>query len=391
MQFILCNNCDTSVPDTANFCNECGHTLKCKECKTLLNKGDKFCGECGADVKAKTTNNNAPNTLSFRRKGDEISYDVSLSDEVGKEGIKSLVESIAQSNIPQTLDISSLEVERKALSNIAPPISVKDVPNTDNQSIPEQSTEDVDTSVQVEIKYPHIDDLLHKRKYTEMEWVLVFAFIESGYGEHTFTKEQVKEAYLGKRKNDSRVKNFAGNWSGIHKTYLDTASDGVFRIEFEKHQIVSDFVLGKVNGILKGVYENSKPSAAKKVTKEKAENTNAAKSFKTSRQITLEEFDVVKNDSRPSLQELFDKFKPNSNKDIFGFIAYYICSLNKSENFTAGNIDFAYRILKLTRKNNLIQVVNNEKSRTQWFDGVDSGVWKLTRLGTVQLEEMFPL
>lgn len=392
MQSIVCNNCGTSVPNAANFCTECGNTLKCKECKTLFNKGDRFCGECGAEVKAKNSGNAAPNTFSFHRKGDEISYDVGLSNEVGKEGIKSLIESIAQSNLPPTIDINSVEIERRRLINHTSPSNIEGAPEVENPSYKEPAAQQVDINPeQAEIKYPHIDDLLHKRKYTEMEWILVFAFIESGYGQRTFTKEQVREAYLGKRKNPSRVNNFSGNWSGVHKVYLDTASDGVFRIDFEKHKTVSDFVLGKVNGILKGVYENSKPSATKKGNNEKLENTAAAKPAKSSKQITLEDFDVVKNPARPSLQELFDKFKPSGNKDVFGFIAYYICSLNKSEHFTAGNIDFAYRILKLPRKNHLIQLVNNVKNETQWFDGVDSGVWKLTRLSTVQLEQMFPL
>ncbi len=93
----------------------------------------------------------------------------------------------------------------------------------------------------------------------------------------------------------------------IHKTYLDTASDGVFRIEYEKHQLVSDFVLGKVNGIIKGVYENSRPKAAKKGTKENADSATAPKPAKSSKQITLEDFNVVKTDTKPSLQEIFEK------------------------------------------------------------------------------------
>jgi len=392
MQFIVCNNCGTSVPDTANFCGECGNTLKCKECKAPLNKGDKFCRECGAEVKARTPSNSTPNTFSFHRKGDEIRYDVGLSNEVGKEGIKSLIESIAQTNIPRTIDIQTIEEDRKRLANNSGPVNAENIPPLEKPTPQKPDSERTDASSEhTETIYPHIDDLLHKRKYSEMEWILVFAFIESGYGQHTFTKEQVRNAYLGKRKNKSRVNNFSGNWNGLHKTYLDTASDGVFRIEFEKHQLVSDFVLGKVNGIIKGAYENSKPSAAKKGTKEKSESATPSKPSKSSKQIALEDFDVIKNTTKPSLQEIYEKIRPSSNKDVFGLIAYYICSFNKAENFTAGNIDYAYRILKLTRKNHLVQLINNVKNETQWFEGTNSGVWKLTRLGEVELEAMFRL
>ncbi len=77
---------------------------------------------------------------------------------------------------------------------------------------------------------------------------------------------------------------------------------------------------------------------------------------------------------KPTLNLLYKKyskkFRPSINKDVFGLVAYYICSLNKAENFTAGNLDYAYRILKLTRKNHLVQLVNNVKNETQWFENV---------------------
>lgn len=388
MSSIVCINCGHSVPDK-NFCNECGATLKCRECKSPLNKDDKFCGECGTAINSLQASNIAPNTFDFYKKGDEISYKVGLSNEVGKEGIKSLIESIAQSNMTTTIDIPATEIETRKIEG-SPPVKNIQTPTGENTNSNSGGANDVATvekTGETSVTYPHIDDLLHRRKYTEMEWILVFAFIESGFGEHTFTKEKVKDAYLGKRKNDSRVKNFSGNWTGLQKTFFETASEGIFRIDFEKHQSVSDFVLGKVNGIIKGAYENKTPSE-KKVVKEKVEVNTKSKSSKN---ITPEDFDTLKNNTKPSLQELYDKFKPSLNKDIFGLIAYYVCSINGSEQFSAGNIDYAYRILKLPRKNHLIQLVNNVKNETQWFEGVESGIWKLNRLGNVQLEEMFRL
>lgn len=385
MQSITCHKCGTSVASLSNFCTECGNSLKCRECKTYLKNGDKFCAECGTEINYKDTNNKGHNTFSFYKKGDEVSYDVSLSDEVGKEGIKSLVESIAQSNTPRTIDIRAVEDDRRIFLDQVPKVNSDDFTNSDTESTSEENNIYSDTS---DDQYPHIDDLLRKRNCSEMEWILLFAFIESDYGQTTFTKEQVRDAYLDKRKNESRAKNFSNNWNGIHKSYLSTASEGIFRFEFEKQKIVSDFALGKTNGILKGAYEKSKSSSVKKEPNEKSNNT-PIKSSKTSKQISLQEFDILKNAEKPSLQEMYNNFKPNSNKKIFGLIAYYICELNNSENFTAGNIDYAYRILKIPRKNNLIQLVNNEKNRTQWFEGIEAGVWTLNRLGRVQLEEMF--
>ena len=376
------------MSDSSKFCNQCGIRLKCKKCDSLLNKNDKFCGECGAEV-VETKTTQAPNTVSFHKKGDEIKYEVGLSNEVGKEGIKSLIESITQTSYHPIIDLP--------LNNEVKGIDIKTSEQEDEDTktpfVASGSKEEIiaeQAGDNSEINYPHIDDLLFKRKYTEIEWILVFAFYEGKYGEATFTYELVRNAYLGKRKNNSRVKNFSQNWNGLRKTYFDTVSEGVFKIEYDKLQMVSDFIKGNAQGIIKGVYEGSKSSHSSKV-KEKPEGATSGKGQRTVKQISTEDFDVVGNSEKPSLKDVYEKFKPENNKEIFGMIAYYICVLNNEERFSAGNIDFAYRLLKINRKNNLIQLVNNVKNETRWFDGIESGVWKLTRLGTVELESLYQI
>ncbi|WP_184548360.1 zinc ribbon domain-containing protein [Mucilaginibacter sp. FT3.2] len=392
MELLVCNNCESSVLNSSNFCNQCGGRLKCKECKSALEKGAKFCGECGTEINAVVASNGQPNTFHYYKKGDEIRCDVGLSNEVGKEGLKSLIENITQNSYPHTFDVSPINNGANQIEHQLPIEEAKNL-ESKNEVSEEKSFVNLNSVNQDKklIKYLHIDDLLHKRKLSEMEWILIFAFYEGGYGAKTFTYDQVRSAYLNKRKNDSRNRNFSGNWTGLRKTFFDTASEGVFRIEFDKVDIVSDFVLGTASGIIKGAYENSKSPTSKKVTKEKPATATVVKASKSSKQIVLEDFDVVKSEKKPSLQEVFDKFKPSSNKDVFGLIAYYICELSKTETFTAGNIDYAYRILKLTRKNSLVQLINNVKNETQWFEGIESGKWKLSRLGSVALEEMFRL
>ena len=51
---IKCNNCGAMLPDTVNFCTECGtkieRELKCSNCGALLAENAKFCMECGTKV-----------------------------------------------------------------------------------------------------------------------------------------------------------------------------------------------------------------------------------------------------------------------------------------------------------------------------------------------------
>lgn len=387
MSSIICNSCQTPSAIGAKFCFECGSTLNCKKCHSPLVKGAKFCAECGEDLRKSATSTNQANTLSYHKKGDEVRCDVSVSDEVGKEGFKTLVQSLAQGGNPQHYVLTTSDKDNEdivyKLENESTKVQNKKEPETIEVSSQHPTTAEIKTH----INYPHIDDLLRRKKFTEMEWLLIFAFYESGNGINSFTKEQIKDAYLNKRKNESRVKNFSGNWNGLRKIFFNTVSEDVFTIEYAKLNQVSDLIEGKIQNITAGAYENKKSPRDKKVKNEKTDSTS--KPSVPAKQIAFEEFDVIKNDIKPSLQDFYAQHKPNNNKLIFGMIAFYITTYNKSEFFTAGNIDYAYKILKITRKNNLIQLINNTKNETLWFEGISSGSWKLNRFGEVELEKLF--
>lgn len=390
MNAIICNSCQTPSIVGAKFCLECGNMLNCKKCHTPLVKGSKFCIECGEGVKKSAVNSNQPNTLSYHKKGDEVRCDVSVSDEVGKEGFKTLIQSLAQGGNPQHYVLTSSD---KISEDIAYKLNEESTSDQNNIALAIKEETNQPTFIQPDDKsqnnYPHIDDLLRRKKFTEMEWILVFAFYESGNGINSFTREQIRGAYLNKRRNESRVKNFTGNWNGLRKIFFDTVSEDVFTIEYEKLNLVSDLIEGKAQNITSGAYENRNANKENKVKKEKADTVSKSNPAKSTKQIISEEFDIIKNDARPSLQDLYAQYKPQNNKLIFGMIAFYICIYNKTNSFTAGNVDYAYRILKIPRKNNLIQLINNVKNESQWFEGIGAGIWKLNRFGEVELEKLF--
>ncbi|MCO6148965.1 zinc ribbon domain-containing protein [Flavobacterium sp. NRK1] len=387
MKEINCFKCSTSILSTATFCHECGNKVKC-QCGTFIVEGAKFCSECGMNLSVNLNESGLNrNTLSYRRKGDDIVCEVNVSDEVGKQGFQTLIQSITapqsyQLSIPQN-DVKDIDYQidddsknfDKYQGGVTEPLASK----SKNQQ---------DTAITT---YPHIEDILSKRSnLSEMEWVLIFCFYQSNYGKDTLDKEEVKSAYFSKRKSVSRSKNFSTNWNGVKKAFLTTISEGVYRIEFDKLEEVSDFVLGKKSGLFKGAYEGSKTKKKNNdVEKKSTGKSKSLRSVKSTKQIQLEEVDVIKTSSKPSLHDFYISKQPKSNREIFGLVAYYICVYNKQESFTVGNVDYVYRILKLGRKNNLIQQINNVKNETQWFEGQGSGIWKLTRLGEVELEKLF--
>ncbi|OJV52813.1 MAG: hypothetical protein BGO31_03385 [Bacteroidetes bacterium 43-16] len=385
METINCFNCHHPVDLNAKFCKDCGQRLKCKECQSLLASDSKFCGECGTAVIDKNHPGSVNiNSIHFKRTGNDVEYAVNLSDEVGKEGIKAIVESITSSSTGRMIaPTNGNNIENANFITLEPNNS--DSVSVEEEVAPKVEVSHSDLKSSEKPEYPHINDLLRKRdKCTEPEWVLIFAFYESNFGNDTFTIEKVRDAYYEKRKNESRRKNFHKNFNICHSNFFAVVNETNFKFEYSKLDIVSDFILGtRVNLFSKGSKPNIKSAAKSSSNKEKTTTSKAAKD------IASEEFDIFHDKNKPSLEDFYNKHQPNSNRDIFGLLSYYICVYNKTETFTAGNIDYAYRVLKLDRKNSLIQIVNNVKNDTLWFDGLTSGVWKLTRKGKVDLEAMF--
>ncbi len=69
-------------------------------------------------------------------------------------------------------------------------------------------------------------------------------------------------------------------------------------------------------------------------------------------------------------------------------VGYYITSILKLEEFSEGNIEYAYKALGSTnRPAHLHQIIINQKNTKHWFEEGSSGdKWKLSRLGEIYVE-----
>ena len=118
---IKCNNCGTMLPDTVNFCTECGTKLDkvevttstCSNCGAELREDANFCVECGTPVKSnvqseKPETNNYPvgienNEPELEAPQADIETDT-VSDNVTEEEAKTDV----IERIPENLDFKSI-------------------------------------------------------------------------------------------------------------------------------------------------------------------------------------------------------------------------------------------------------------------------------------------
>ena len=178
---------------------------------------------------------------------------------------------------------------------------------------------------------------------------------------------------------------------------------GVLPFEYEGPYELLDAIVEKISNInlsinLEGLSQKKK----NKVTPSKRNDGNNKKQNDSkknppkkaqSAKISAEKFDIYGNDDGvPKLKEFFDSKQPGaSNAEKIVVIGYYITELMGEEKFTDGQIEFAFKMLKLKRPTHLRQIITNAKNDKDWFDKIEDSLdWQLTRGGEIFVSDDLP-
>ncbi|WP_241287584.1 zinc ribbon domain-containing protein [Chryseobacterium indologenes] len=379
---ITCFSCDSILDQGYRFCPSCGTNIKCKNCDTLLIKDAKFCFSCGTSIfeENKTTvNNENANTIKFKETKDERSYEVSFTNETASQ-----VTSVVAGMIPNGSNIFKEAVIKNDLLgyNTINDIQQQNEESQKNKiyetSVVVNSDEISGNTVDIEIGnndiYPHINDLARKYDYfSEKDWILIYAFYLSDFGNKQFTREEVFNKYKVERKTSVRIKNFARSWNDLFKENFSTVK--------ENDLILTKQGLINARGLMNNQTRNVK---AKKNTKSNTANQN--KSTKTTKQssVKIEEFDIYE---KGGLQSFIEKFNATSTKEYILCIGYFITKILEKESFSDGNVDYAFKVLKLpNRPNALRQIIINIKNNEMWIENAEEKNWKINRTGEIEYE-----
>ncbi len=130
----------------------------------------------------------------------------------------------------------------------------------------------------------------------------------------------------------------------------------------------------------------------KKIEDVKTSKASKKKSKRKPEDIVPEEFDLNVKGKIPSLKDFLEKKKTKSTADCIAVIAYYITKLKKIKNsFTEGNIEYAYRVLKIKKRPKFLrQIIINKKNEDFWFELTESGEWKVKRNCEIYVEQNLP-
>jgi len=190
----------------------------------------------------------------------------------------------------------------------------------------------------------------------------------------------------------------------IHKQFFSNAvKDGLLRSDKSGHfslTISGESKLAEISastGSSKPKQKARRAGSQKKGAPDSATNDGTPQPHNRPKakaiNIEIEKFDAHSAENKPSLEDFFkEKSLGASSGEKLAIIAYYITKHNGAESFSEGNIDYAYRLLKLkNRPKHLRQILINNKNNNDLFDFNSSGDrWVLTRTGLITVEDRLP-
>lgn len=139
--------------------------------------------------------------------------------------------------------------------------------------------------------------------------------------------------------------------------------------------------------------ESPKAPAPKKAPTKKSTTTKARSGKKSAPKVSMERFDIHGEGNVPSLEAYIEEKKPGTgNGNIIAVIGHYITEKLNEDSFSEGQIEYAYKMLKIKRPNHLRQIMINEKNKRDLFEpnAEDNTKWHLTRAGEIFVSDMLP-
>ncbi len=137
------------------------------------------------------------------------------------------------------------------------------------------------------------------------------------------------------------------------------------------------------------ISKREKTSFEEKLIKKKEKiNSNPKK-------VEIEPFEIKGDESQniPSLKKFYEDKKPGEGSPSrITVIGYYVTKIINKEEFSEGNVEFAYTALKLNKRpKHLHQAMLDAKNINRYLESLsDKDKWTLGRIGELHVEDELP-
>ncbi|RYC52693.1 hypothetical protein DN53_00295 [Flagellimonas olearia] len=358
------------------------------DCKEFLELDDSYCQACGSEIKIKNTSS-AINKIRYDGKIFEAEFTDTVGKDVTETFGKIFMENqrskneklvVGSSGINSDNDVETVDIEAEVLNNTEQ--SKETSSNTKGSNVKDLFREKDGKLALLETRIKASDKTDYGMRLTYLT-----VLYHKAIGIDTVDKSKILDLlkycgvyYSSYRKAFAKAKAHFIVDSGK----VEFRPAGLEKASKILEEVFNDNVKGKWG--LGDLVITSKNTTSSKST------TDSGKTSKpSSKIIQAEKFDA--HNKKKTLKELFDEKKPGkSTTDRIVTIGYYLNYILKQTGFTDGNIDYAYRVLKLDKRpRHLRQVITNIKNENALIEVGDADKsWRLSRNGEIYVEEELP-
>lgn len=264
-------------------------------------------------------------------------------------------------------------------------IIVPQITAVNTEKTNKQIGQTVDVDVFEPTDYPAIKEIVRKDlPKTETDWILVYAFYSTNFGENNFTEKDIKTYYeTTGRKNTSRSKNLTHNITSLIKQdYIKVHNDTEYLIKEKGLNYTKQILQG--NSVSKGV--KRLPSKAKSTgtieKKQAISKESKAKKGKTSKGNSIGFVDLKLTPAEQKYLNVYfaEKQPKTQNEKVITVMKWYIDD-KKIDEVSMEEMNYLLSIVDET-PSALAQVLGNMVgSGFRWVTKGEKGKYKLSSIG----------
>ncbi|GAA4457881.1 zinc ribbon domain-containing protein [Rurimicrobium arvi] len=373
-----CKSCSNPLPLTGYFCGGCLTQFKCKSCDAPLEVDYAGCTNCGTP-KINTAKNSVPNnfnTFRLHETSTDRTIEATFSNEVGKDLAGILRDSYASKLAAKQLGTAY------SGANPLPPETTEEA---DAEVINEKP---VQKTVIIPNNYPTLlAAAMRNLPATETEWVIVYSFFASNFGNDTFTRKDILEKYKESKRFNKETT------TKTLSVYIKLAVNGQYINPLQDEFAMFEKGIEKAKEILSRTTSSSaKPTKNRSKNEQKTEDGNLEKTAKNKRATAkntntpkrLSNLDLAPTGKR-SLEDFYNEWPEKKNNENNLLFTYYLQEILKIDTITADHIYTCYDALNLIIPTAFAQSLANTIARTGWIQ-TNNGNLSVTTKGSNYLK-----
>ena len=249
------------------------------------------------------------------------------------------------------------------------------------QPITKQIKQPQDTTVIELGDYPVLKEVVKKDlPKTESDWILIYAFYSSSYGENTFTEKDIRKQYEATgRNNRSRLNNISNNIKSLLKQeYIKVHNETEYLMKDEGLNYAKQILQG--NSTSKTVKRISAKSKNTSETKNKGSEEQKTKKGKASSSVGFIDLELPSAELK-SLNDFFASKKPKTQNEEVAVVMKWYKEHIKSNEISLQEINY---LLSITSKApaTLAQILGNMVGASfRWVTKGTKGKYQLSSIG----------